>query len=299
MKRILITGANSYIGTSFEEYMKEYDDYQIETLDMKNPEWRNHDFSIYDTVFHVAGIAHADVGHVSEEVRKLYYKVNTELTLETAIQAKKSGVRQFIYMSSIIVYGESAPLGKKKMITSETTPEPANFYGDSKLQADIKLQEMNDDNFRVCILRPPMIYGPGCKGNYQMLSKMAKRLPIFPDIRNERSMLYIGNLCDFIKECIDEQKGGIYFPQNSEYISTSRLVLEIAKANNRTIHLTKALNPIVYIASKIPGKIGGMCNKAFGDMTYEKECPISKYSMKQGIEETEGSLHEKENSVSG
>ena len=287
MKRILITGANSYIGTSFEEYMKEYDDYQIETLDMKNPEWRNHDFSIYDTVFHVAGIAHADVGHVSEEVRKLYYKVNTELTLETAIQAKKSGVRQFIYMSSIIVYGESAPLGKKKMITSETTPEPANFYGDSKLQADIKLQEMNDDNFRVCILRPPMIYGPGCKGNYQMLSKMAKRLPIFPDIRNERSMLYIGNLCDFIKECIDEQKGGIYFPQNSEYISTSRLVLEIAKANNRTIHLTKALNPIVYIASKIPGKIGGMCNKAFGNMTYEKECPISRYSMKQGIEETE------------
>ena len=299
MKRILITGANSYIGTSFEEYMKEYDDYQIDTLDMKNPEWRNYDFSIYDTVFHVAGIAHADVGHVSEEVRKLYYKVNTELTAETAMQAKKSGVRQFIYMSSIIVYGESAPLGKKKLITAETTPEPANFYGDSKLQADIKLQEMNDDNFRVCILRPPMIYGPGCKGNYQMLSKMAKRLPIFPDIRNERSMLYIGNLCDFIKECIDEQKGGIYFPQNSEYISTSRLVLEIAKANNRTIHLTKALNPIVYIASKIPGKIGGMCNKAFGDMTYEKECPISKYSMKQGIEETEGSLHEKENSVSG
>lgn len=94
MKRILITGANSYIGTSFEEYMKEYDDYQLETLDMKNPEWRNHDFSIYDTVFHVAGIAHADVGHVSEEVRKLYYKVNTELTTETAMHAKKSGVRQ-------------------------------------------------------------------------------------------------------------------------------------------------------------------------------------------------------------
>lgn len=287
MKRILITGANSYIGTSFEVYMKEYDDYQIETLDMKNPEWRNHDFSIYDTVFHVAGIAHADVGHVSEEVRKLYYKVNTELTAETAMQAKKSGVRQFIYMSSIIVYGESAPLGKKKLITPETTPEPVNFYGDSKLQADIKLQEMNDDNFRVCILRPPMIYGPGCKGNYQMLSKMAKRLPIFPNIRNERSMLYIGNLCYFIKECIDEQKHGIHFPQNSEYISTSQLVLEIAKANNRTIHLTKALNPIVYIASKIPGKIGGMCNKAFGNMCYICNEPINEYNFVQTIRGTE------------
>lgn len=287
MKRILITGANSYIGTSFEEYMKEYDDYQLDTLDMKNPEWRNYDFSIYDTVFHVAGIAHADVGHVSEEVRKLYYKVNTELTAETAMRAKKSGVRQFIYMSSIIVYGESAPLGKRKLITSETTPEPANFYGDSKLQADIKLQEMNDDNFRVCILRPPMIYGPGCKGNYQMLSKMAKRLPIFPDIRNERSMLYIGNLCSFIKECIDEQKHGIYFPQNSEYISTSQLVKEIAKANNRTIHLTKALNPIVHIASKIPGKIGEMCNKAFGNMCYICNEPINEYNFIQTIRGTE------------
>ena len=285
--KILITGKNSYIGTSFERYMKEYDDYQIDTLDMKNPKWRNHDFTVYDTVFHVAGIAHADVGHVSEEVKKLYYKVNTELTAETAMQAKKSGVRQFIYMSSIIVYGESAPLGKKKIITAETTPEPANFYGDSKLQADIKLQEMNDDNFRVCILRPPMIYGPGCKGNYQMLSKMAKRLPIFPDIRNERSMLYIGNLCSFIKECIDEQKYGIYFPQNSEYILTSQLVLEIAKANNRTIHLTKALNPIVHMASKIPGKIGGMCNKAFGNMCYICNEPINEYNFVQTIRGTE------------
>ena len=287
MKKILITGANSYIGTSFEKYMEQCDDYQIDTLDMMNPEWKNYDFSTYDVVFHVAGIAHADVGHVSEETKQLYYKVNTDLTVETANLAKESGVKQFIYMSSIIVYGESAPLGKKKIITSETKPKPANFYGDSKLQADLKLSELNDDNFKVCILRLPMIYGPGCKGNYQMLSKLAKKLPVFPNIKNERSMLYVGNLCYFIKQCIDNQNYGIYFPQNSEYIGTSQLVKEIASVNNKTIHLTKLLNPFVYIASKIPGKIGRLCNKAFGNMCYTQENLINRYSIKQGIKETE------------
>lgn len=289
MKRILITGANSYIGTSFERYIKENhpDDYQIDTLDMLNPNWKNFDFTGYDTVFHVAGIAHADVGRVSEETKQLYYKVNTDLTHETALKSKQSGVKQFIYMSSIIVYGESAPVGKKKVITKDTKPQPANFYGDSKLQADLKIQPLSDNHFKVCILRPPMIYGPGSKGNYQMLSKLAKKLPIFPDIKNERSMLYIDNLCYFVKECIDGNYEDIYFPQNSEYVSTSQMVKEIAKANGKNIHLTKLLNPFVFILSKFPGKIGGMCNKAFGSISYEKKCLIKQYPMDKSINETE------------
>ncbi|WP_296876510.1 NAD-dependent epimerase/dehydratase family protein [Thomasclavelia sp.] len=292
MKRVLITGANSYIGTSFEKYIKEHhpDDYQIDTLDMLDPKWKEHDFSNYDTVFHVAGIAHADVGHVSEETKKLYYQVNCNLAYETALKAKESKVKQFIYMSSIIVYGESAPYGKKKVITRDTKPNPINFYGDSKLQAEIKLKPLNDENFKICILRPPMIYGPGSKGNYQMLSKLAKRLPIFPNIDNERSMLYVGNLCSFVKECIDNNYEGVYFPQNEEYISTSKLVKEIAKANGKNIHLTKILNPFVFILSKIPGKIGGMCNKAFGSISYERSNTVFQYGVLKSIELTEKSL---------
>ena len=263
------------------------DDYQIDTLDMLNPNWKDYDFSGYDVVFHVAGIAHADVGHVSEETKQMYYKVNTDLTYETACKAKQSGVKQFIYMSSIIVYGESAPVGKRKVITKDTEPKPSNFYGDSKLQAELKIQPLSDDQFRVCILRPPMIYGPGSKGNYQMLSKLAKKLPIFPDIKNERSMLYIGNLCYFIKKCIDKNYNGIYFPQNAEYVSTSQMVKVIAKANEKNIHLTKILNPFVFILSKFPGKIGGMCNKAFGSMTYDKKYLIFEYTLLKSIEETE------------
>lgn len=289
MKKVLITGANSYIGTSFEKNIKENypNDYQIDTLDMLDPKWKEYDFRGYDSIFHVAGIAHADVGHVSEERKKLYYTVNCDLAYETAIKAKESKVKQFIYMSSIIIYGESAPYGKKKVITKDTKPEPTNFYGDSKLQAEIKLKTLDDDNFKVCILRPPMIYGPGSKGNYQMLSKLAKKLPIFPDIKNERSMLFIGNLCYFIKECIDKENSGIYFPQNEEYVSTSKMVQEIAKVNGKNIHLTKLLNPFVFILSKFPGKIGGMCNKAFGNMSYEKKCVIDIYSITKSISETE------------
>ena len=104
MKKILITGANSYIGTSFEKYIYENyrDGYQIDTLDMIDPNWKEYDFSGYDSIFHVAGIAHVDVGNVSKETEKLYYQVNCDLAYETALKAKKSKVKQFIYMSSII-----------------------------------------------------------------------------------------------------------------------------------------------------------------------------------------------------
>jgi UDP-glucose 4-epimerase len=273
MKKVLITGANSYIGTTFENYMQEHYPHhlQIDTLDMLEAKWRKYDFSTYDSVFHVAGLAHADVGHVSEEVKQRYYDINTKLTIEVAKKAKEEHVNQFIFMSSIIIYGESAPLRKKKVITKDTTPTPANFYGDSKLQAELGIQPLQSNGFNVVIIRPPMIYGPGCKGNYQILSKLAKKLPVFPNIKNERSMLYIDDFCEFIKSTIDEQTKGIFFPQNNEYVSTSLMVKEIAKENNKKIILTSILNPFVYLASMIPGKISVLANKAFGNLVYEHE----------------------------
>lgn len=184
-EKILITGANSYIGTSFEKYVKENygSEFQVETVDMIDGSWRDKDFSGFDVVFHVAGIAHADVGNVSEEVKKKYYAVNTDLSIETAKKAKADGVSQFVFMSSAIVYGDSAPAGKEKRITRDTEPQPANFYGDSKWQADKGVRELEDENFTVTVLRPPMIYGKGSKGNYPTLAKLAKKLPLFPDIR--------------------------------------------------------------------------------------------------------------------
>lgn len=209
-KKILITGKGSYIGESVEQWLlKDRDQYEVDTLDMLNNSWRDKDFSEYDVIFHVAGIAHADVGAITEEQKELYYKVNTELTLEVAEKAKRSNVKQFIFMSSMIVYSGC----KERIITSSTEPKPLNFYGDSKLQADKKLQEMVTDGFKVVVLRPPMIYGKGSKGNYPQLAKLASRLPVFPIVKNQRSMLHIDNLCQFVKLMIDNEETGVFFPQ--------------------------------------------------------------------------------------
>jgi N-acetyllactosaminide 3-alpha-galactosyltransferase len=271
--KVLITGAESYIGTSFETYVDKHyrESFLIDTLDMRDNTWKNLDFSKYDIVFHVAGLAHADVGRVTEETKAKYYAVNTDLAIETAKKAKEDGVKQFIFMSSSIIYGDSAPLGKRKRITRNTQPSPANFYGDSKWQADKAIRELDTEDFFVVVLRPPMIYGKGCKGNYPVLAKLAKTLPVFPDIKNERSMLYIDNLSAFLCQIMLRKERGIFWPQNAEYSNTSELVKWIAEANNHRILISKFWNIGIKLAGKLPGKFQGLMNKAFGNMTYDKE----------------------------
>lgn len=295
-KKILITGKNSYIGQSFEAYAgKHYaDSFQIDTIDMKNPLWMEKSFASYDAVFHVAGIAHADVEHVSEEVKKEYYEVNTDLAVAAANKAKKDGVKQFVFMSSMIIYGDSAPYGKRKMISAATKPQPANFYGDSKWRADQGVRDLADEMFHVAVLRPPMIYGKGSKGNYPVLAKLAKKLPVFPDVQNERSMLHIDNLCEFLCRLMLTGQGGIFFPQNAEYTKTSDMVKEISMVCGRKILVTKLLNPMVWFASKMPGKISRLVNKAFGNSCYEQsmseyeDLPYQVVDLKESIRRTEG-----------
>lgn len=304
-KKVLITGANSYIGESFQVFAEEnYEkNFEIDTLDMLDPEWRKKDFSAYDIVYHVAGIAHADVGNVSEEVKQKYYAVNTDLSIEVARKAKEEGVKEFIFMSSMIVYGDSAPYGKRKIIDKNTVPHPANFYGDSKLQADVGVRELADTNFKVIVLRPPMIYGKGSKGNYPILAKLAKKLPIFPEVTNERSMLHIDNLCEFlcqimlIKEITNESV--VLIPQNEEWTKTSDMVHEIAKVSGKKIIRLKMLAPAVWIGGKIPGKIGELVNKAFGNNAYSQD--MSEYEgidyrmvdLKESVAKTEGNIQKK------
>ncbi len=264
MRRILITGANSYIGVSFEEYLAKWPDkYSVQTVDMMDDKWRITSFSGFDSIFHVAGIAHNDQGKIDEIKEALYYKVNTDLAVETAKKAKHEGVKQFIFMSSIIVYGASVYEGKA--ITRDTVPNPQNAYGDSKLKAEKSLLSLEDDKFKIVILRPPMIYGKGCKGNYPILAKYARKLPIFPDIGNKRSMLYVGNLMEFIKLMVDNNEAGVFYPQNREYVCTSEMVKTIAHVYKKNILLTKVFNPFIYLLS---GKVK-LVNKVFGDLYYD------------------------------
>ena len=290
MKKILITGADSYIGTSIERYLAQWpQQYQVDTVDMVDGSWSERSFAGYDAVFHVAGIAHSDTGNVSEERKALYYKVNTDLTVETAKKAKAEGVGQFIFMSSAIVYGDSAPIGQQKVITADTPLAPANFYGDSKVQAEKGILPLNDDNFHVVVLRPPMIYGPGSKGNYPVLSKLAQKLPGYPKVSNQRSMLYIGNLAEFVRLMIENREQGIFWPQNGEYSNTTELVRLIANAQGKNILIVPGLG----WALKLLGHATGLVNKAFGSLSYDMELSryredYRKYSLAESIELTEG-----------
>lgn len=299
MKRILITGLNSYIGTNVDRYLKEYnilrgeEYYQVDRISQKEATWENKDFSVYDTILDVTGIAHADVTKVSPVEKENYYRVNCDLAVKTAQKAKREGVKQFIYLSSIIVYGDSAPVGKKKQITTDTIPEPNSFYGDSKLQAEKGLELLENESFKVAIVRLPFVYGKESKGNYKVMVKLAHKLPIFPTIPNQRSMIYIENLNEFLRILIEQQRSGLWFPQNAEYGVTVEMVRGIAATHGKKILFCNWLNPMIRLMSKFPGKIGKLTNKAFGNLTYDWS--ISEeikgyciYSMKDSIEKTEG-----------
>lgn len=271
-KRVLITGVNSYIGDNLKRWAEEYYDNNltVDMIDMIDGTWREKSFRNYDVVFHVAGIAHVDIRAIDRKGREDYYKINTELAIETAKKAKREGVRQFIFMSSMVIYGETKNYRKQFIIDEHTTPNPSNIYGDSKWQADKRVRYLADSDFHVAVLRAPMIYGKDSKGNYPVLAKIARMIPFFPDIKNIRSMLYIDNLCEFLCKLILSGEGGIYFPQNAEYTKTSFMTEMIAKAAHKKICITYMLNPAVWVLAKIPGSLSRIVNKAFGNMAYRQ-----------------------------
>ncbi|HLR43036.1 MAG TPA: NAD-dependent epimerase/dehydratase family protein [Pseudogracilibacillus sp.] len=263
MKRVLITGVNSYVGNSFAEWIEQYpQEVQVDKVSLRDDAWKELGFSKYDSILHVAGIAHVSRDPKMEE---LYYKVNRDLTIEVAEQAKAAGVKQFIFMSSIIVYGDSK--AEKVVIDESTEPKPTNFYGQSKLDAEAGVRNLEDNTFNVAIIRPPMIYGNDSKGNYPKLAKAAQILPVFPDIRNVRSMLHIDNLSEFLRLMIKNEEAGLFFPQNQKYVRTSDMVKMIAEVHGRNLKRTKLFNGILNpLISKV-----NIINKVFGNLVYDKK----------------------------
>ena len=281
MKKILITGAGSYIGTKVEEWLKRTPElFEVDAVDTMNDHWKKADFSQYDVVYNVAGIAHVKA---AKEDEPLYYAVNRDMVIEIAKAAKAAGVKQFIHMSSMIVYKEVKTLAGKQ-IHRDTVPEPNGFYGDSKLQGESGIRALADDSFKVCIMRPPMIYGPGCKGNFPKLMWLAQKTPVFPAWHNRRSMLYIDNLCEFVKQLILHKVDDTVYPQNAEYSDTVEIVRHFAKTNGKRIWITRLLNPVIWLFGNHVRALG----KMFSDSTYDME--MSQYPFEYQIVSFEESL---------
>lgn len=290
MKRILITGTQGYVGSALAQYLRRWpEEYSVDFLSLRGEAWRQADFGGYDAIVHAAAIVHQPKSKDDPSQAELYDRVNHLLTAELAQKAKNEGVCQFLFLSSESVYGLHAPVGKTLTITADTPLNPTDNYGISKLKAEKALTALRDDHFRVAILRPPMIYGRDCKGNYRTLARLAEKLPVFPNIANQRSMLYIGNLCEFLRLLIQDGADGIFCPQNTEYVSTSRMVREIAKAHGKHIHLVGGCAWALNLLSHVTPLAG----KAFGSLCYDKS--LSDYpqnynivGFEQSIAETEG-----------
>lgn len=289
MKRVLITGAGSYVGESVRAYIKKTAGGQIEmdAVDTFGDNWKQADYTQYDVVYHVAGIAHVNA---DPKMEPLYYKVNRDLTIEVAKHAKAAGVKQFIFMSSMIVFHESQKLGEE-MLTKDTAPAPNGFYGDSKLQAENGLHELECDTFKICVLRPPMIYGPNSKGNFLRLGWLATKTPIFPEWHNRRSMLYIDNLAEFVKQAILRELSGTFYPQNRELADTVDIVRFFAKKYNHRIWVSRIFNSFVWLGSPFVQSL----NKMFASYYYDPEMSkmdfeyqlVSQEESFEGLEVTE------------
>ncbi len=258
MKKILVTGKYSYIGEYFKKYIEDNcENYSIDTIDMLDEKWNTSDFSGYDAVFHVAGIAHIKE---TKENAPLYYKVNCDLAYEVAKKAKESRIPRFIFLSSMSVYGMDTGV-----INLNTKPNPKSNYGKSKLMAEEKITTLSDADFKIAILRPPMVYGKDCKGNFQFLKKIANKSPVFPRVNNERSMIYIENLCEFVRLIIEEERDGLFFPQNKEFVCTKDIVKAIAEKNNKKIYFSLLIGLGVKVLIPFVSKI----KKAFGTLVYD------------------------------
>ena len=193
-------------------------------------------------------------------MKDLFYSVNRDLTIEIGKYAKEHGVKHMVYFSSMNVYGDYCD-----NICDRDAVNPTSFYGDSKLQGDLGLKKLEDESFIIAHVRPPFVYGKGCSGNYNSISRIAKKMPIFPDFKNKKSMIYVDNLCEFIRLVIDTEMGGDLTPQNKELVSTSDLVRQIVKVNGKRIWFTKLFNWFIPIGNKFTRQV----RRAFADDCYE------------------------------
>lgn len=280
MKKILITGQNSYIGNKFEEWVSQWpDEYQVTKISVRNDDWKNQNWSIYDVVLNVAGIAHQKI---TQENEKEYYKVNRDLAIGIANKAKYERVKHFIQTSTMSVFGEVC-----NMINLNTPCNPKTAYGKSKLEADLYLQKIQSNKFTVTIVRPPMVYGPKSPGNYKILSSFAKRTPIFPRVNNKRSMIYINNLSEFFRIIIEERYDGVKYPQNVQYVNITELVKQIAKVNNHNIIFVNSFGIPEILSNEIT-----LFQKIFGNLTYQRE--MSNFDLEYNIKDFNGSILETE-----
>ncbi len=270
--KILITGSGSYVGRNLKSWLENTGECIVDELDMEDPEWIHHDFTPYDTVIHVAAIVHKK----NKIPWSTYYKVNANLPYKVAKKARESHVEQFIFFSTMAVYGAGKKLPEGNIIDENTQLNPKSYYGRSKLAAERKLQKLNSQNFKITIVRPPNIFGYGCSGNYiSSFVKLVRLTPVIPVIYTDckQGFIYIENLCDYIYHLIKDRRPGVFHPQDGEGISTFTLLSEIAAILQKRVRYSLTLGKIISYFHRMKIVI-----KIFGGVSYSTSLSLVPYN---------------------
>ena len=256
-----MTGQNSYIANNFGDFINQHPSlYLLELMSVRNNSWETQSFESYDTLIHAAALVHESTKNATLEQ---YDRVNYQLSIQLAKKAKKEGVKHFIFLSTMSVYGLNTG-----HITVKTSLNPKSLYGHSKAKAEEALLALDSTDFTVTIIRAPMIYGPNCKGNFRSLHKIANISPIFPKVNNRRSAIFIDNFSEFLKVVVDEKLEGILYPQDKEYLNTSDTVSLISQYSSKNIYISKLAGLGVNFLLFSP-----VIQKAFGSLTYDPSLP--------------------------
>ncbi len=267
MKKVLVIGSNSYIGINILKFTENYEKskIQITMVSGSSGEWKYKDLYQYESIILLSAIVHRKE---NKNLKSLYEKINHQLAVEIAIKAKECHVKQFIFMSTAAVYGDM-----NGCITTETKPHPTTLYGLSKLAAENDIIKLQDNNFNIVIIRSPMVYGKGCKGNYEKLRRLAAYIPIFPDYHNKRSRIHIDKLSKCIIDIINSNESGYVLPQDDEYADTSRIVVNFRNEIGKKTKLIKSFNWIIrFLVTRWK-----LMNKVFGDFYYYTDDKCTDY----------------------
>lgn len=259
MKRVLIIGDDSYIGCKIKEWIERFPAlYEVCIVSSRNNMWKGADFSNFETIINVAGLAH--INNITEDMKPKFYAINRDLPIAIGTWAKEHGVKHFIHFSSMNVYGDYCD-----NLHTRDCERPTSFYGDSKYQGDLGLRKLEDEGFKISYVRPPFVYGKDCKGNYHTVRKIANKMPFFPNFKNKKSMIYIDNLCEFIRLVVEHKVAGVLTPQNKELVSTAVLVKTIATVHGKKLWMPVFFNPFIAVANKLIKKI----RRGFGNDNYD------------------------------
>jgi nucleoside-diphosphate-sugar epimerase len=278
MNEILITGANSFVGTNYCGYSRNKSVKEISLFDIKPAAI---DFTQVDIVIHLVAIVHQSK-RIHEEQ---YFKVNRDLCINVAECAKKAGVKQFIFLSTVKVYGEYNP--DSGPWDEDSICHPDDSYGKSKYEAEIALKKMETAEFVVSIIRTPLVYGTGVKANMLSILKLVDRFPILPlaGVNNKRSFTSAENLVAFIDCIIDRRASGIFIAMDEKPLSTPELVNLISRYLNKKIYLIKMPEVFVRLGKYLIPKI---FDRLYGSFEMDNSKTLRKLDFSPPLSTEEG-----------